>query len=553
MEDSFVQIETLVIELLLIVSLVAIVAQRVRFLPYTVSLVVAGLLVSLLRQPIESLAGPLSLELTPDLILTLLVPPLIFEAALNLDFSKLRRDLGAILLMAVPGVVVTMFIVGGIVSLVTPLSLTVALVFGALIAATDPVSVIALFKTIRVPKRLAVLVEGESLLNDGTAIVVFTVVLGVAQAGVFSLSEGIFDFAQVVVGGLAVGILLGAAVSWLIARVDNHLIETTLTTIVAFGAFLVAERLHFSGVLAVVAAGILNGNNSSEGMSASTRIILDNFWEYIAFLANSIIFLLIGWELDINELLRNWQPILGAIVAVLVARALVVYSTSFLANRFTEPRVPLAYQHVLVWGGLRGAISLALVLSLPASMGADRTLLVTMAFGVVLFSLFVQGTTIGLLMERLGIISHDEALRTYENYHAQLFAVYAAIDRLDVLRSRHLITAYTWQQLKPELESQAQALDDHISTLLRENPRLERANIEETQQDLLRTQRTALLDLRRQGIISDETFEHIAIRIDEALDSAHAPTTIFDVPVPAGPDGDPADDLADDPKTQPIM
>ena len=381
--EKFLSTETLIIELLLIVSVVAIVVRRLR-IPYTVALVVVGFLLTF--------QSTIKLELTPELILALFIPPLVFEAAFHLNLTELRRNLPAIVLLAVPGVILTTFIVGGILVLGPKLSLSLALVFGALISATDPVAVVALFRTLGVPKRLSVLIEGESLFNDGTAIVIFKVMLAIAITNQFDPFKGLVEFVIISVGGIMVGLVLGWLVAQVISRVDNYLIETTLTTVVAFGSYLVAEKLGMSGILAVLVAGLVNGNISPQGMSPTSRIVIFNFWEYVAFLANSLIFLLIGLSVNINALLAAWQPILWAILGVFIARAIVVYGLSWIVNRVSEP-IPLTWQHILNWGDLRGAVSLALVLSLPLPLGPERELLRVMAFGVVLFTLLVQSTT----------------------------------------------------------------------------------------------------------------------------------------------------------------
>ncbi|MBZ0303095.1 MAG: Na+/H+ antiporter [Anaerolineae bacterium] len=520
MEDNLVQIETLVIELLLIVSLVAIGVQYLR-VPYTVALVGVGLLIGLAQPLVAELTGPIQLDLTPELILALFVPPLIFEAAFNLDVEQLRRNLPAVLLMAVPGVVVTMFIVGGIVAATTTLALPVALVFGALIAATDPVAVVAMFRSLGVPRRLAVLVEGESLLNDGTAIVIFNVVLAVAVTGQFSIGQSIMDFVRVVIGGLVIGLGLGAVIQAIIARVDNHLIETTLTTVLAFGAYLLAERFHFSGVLAVVAAGLLNGNLGGQGMSPTTRIILDNFWEYVAFLANSLLFFLIGLELDAAALLEHGPSILVAIIAVLIARVLVVYVFSWMVNRSGEP-IPMRWQHVLAWGGLRGAISLALVLSLPTALGGDRAVLTTLTFGVVLFTLFVQGTTIGPLLRWLGVVNTSELHQEYETSRARLITLQNSEKHMQGLRQRGAISSYAWERIQPDLHQETEAATDKLRSLLEDYPELAELELRTARAEMLRSQRSVLLDLRRNGVISEEVFEQMAVSIDELLEDLQA-------------------------------
>ena len=241
------------------------------------------------------------------------MPPLLFEAAFHLDLDELRHNLLPIVTLAVPGVLITTLIIGGITALGIGLPLGVAMVFGALLSATDPVSVVAFFRQLGAPRQLASIVEGESLFNDGTAVVVFRIALAIAVSRQFSLVGSVTNFLWLAAGGLVVGGLLGWVVSKLIARVDDYLIETTLTTILAYGAYLAAERLHVSGVLAVVAAGLVNGNIGPAGMSPTTRIVIFNFWEYVAFVANSLVFLLIGLDINVQRIVANWSAIVWAI------------------------------------------------------------------------------------------------------------------------------------------------------------------------------------------------------------------------------------------------
>jgi CPA1 family monovalent cation:H+ antiporter len=505
--EAFLSVETLVIELLLVVSLVAIAVRRLR-VPYTVALVVAGLLITS-QQPIE-------ISLAPELILALLVPPLVFEAAFHINLRELQRVLPTILLLAVPGVILTMLIVGGIVNIATPLALPVALLFGALISATDPVAVVALFRALGAPRRLSLLMEAESLFNDGTAIVLFNVVLVVVLTGQFSLVDGVFDFIRVVAGGLAVGLGLGWITSRAIAAIDDYLIEITLTTVVAFGSYLVAERLHFSGVLAVVAAGLVNGNLGPRGMSPTTRIVLFNFWEYVAFLANSLVFLLIGLQINIPTLVASWRPVLWAILAVLVSRAIVIYGLGWINNRVFEP-IPRNWLHVMNWGGLRGAIALALALSLPAAVGPDRNLLRVMAFGVVLFTLLVQSTTMGPLIRRLGIMTRSEIEINYELEHARLLSFQSAAEHLEEMYRNGFITAQTWETLRPELIDQAQELAVSVRQLQAAHPELAEEEVRDARRELLRARRGALLGLRREGIISQEALDTLAVELDAGL------------------------------------
>lgn len=505
--EQFLNTETLIIELLLVASLVAIAVRRLR-VPYTVALVIVGLLLTAQSE--------VNIELTPELILALFVPPLVFEAAFHLNFNELRRSISTIILLAIPGVILTTLMVGWIVSTGAGISLPVALTFGALIAATDPVAVVSLFRLLGVPKRLAVLVEGESLLNDGTALVLFNLMLAVIATGQFNLALSALDFIRVAAGGIVVGLVLGWGVSRLIARIDEYLIETTLTTVLAFGSYLIAEQLHFSGILAVVAAGLVNGNLGTQGMSPTTRIVLFNFWEYFAFLANSLVFLLIGLEVDVPALLDNWYPIVWAIGAVFLARVVVVYGMSWLAQRLAEP-VSLRWQHVLTWGGLRGALSLALALSLPASFGPDRTLLRTMAFGVVLFSLVVQATSMQLLIRRLGIVIRKPEQIEYEKRHARLTALRSAESHMERRYREGVISTHTWETIKPKLQEQLALLAEAVRESLRTTPALEAEEMDTARREILRAQRSAFMGLLQDGVISTEVYENLAAEIDATI------------------------------------
>jgi CPA1 family monovalent cation:H+ antiporter len=503
--DQLLQVETLILELLLIVSVVAILGRRFR-LPYTVALVLAGLALSL--------RSGLNIELTPNLILSLFLPPLVFEAAFHLNLDELRANLTTIVLLALPGVILNMFLVGGVMTFGAGMSVSLALVFGALIAATDPVAVVSIFRKLGVPKRLEVLLEGESLLNDGTAIVIFTLAVTALQTGEFNLVSGVVDFIRVAGGGLIVGFLLGWMVSRLISQIDDYLVETTLTSVLAFGSYLLAEQLHASGVLAVVVAGLVNGNIGPRGMSPTTRIVVFNFWEYMAFLANSGVFLIIGLQLDLPALLNNWQVILWAIAAVLVSRIVVIYGLSRLGRE-----MPSAWRHVLFWGGMRGGIALALALSLPATLGVQRQMITVMVFGIVLFTILGQGLTMGGLLRRLGVIVHSEEKLEYERRHARAMATRAGYDHLKRLNEEGLISSHTWETLRPIVEQRVQALTDAVQEALANAPEMEVEQLIAARRESLRAQRGTLASLRRDGVISDDTYEELVAEIDLALAS----------------------------------
>ncbi|MCF6278064.1 MAG: cation:proton antiporter, partial [Anaerolineales bacterium] len=262
--QTILQAERVILLLLIIALVVSVLARRFRW-PYTVGLVIIGLGLTFF--------APGNVSISPELILGILVPPLLFEAAFHIRVDDLRRDFWLIMLLAIPGVIITTLLVGGVITWGTGMATQTALVFGALIAATDPVAVVALFKQLGVPKRLQILLEGESLFNDGTAIVMFGLMLEISMSGKFDIAESLATFLRVAGGGVLVGVVLGMVASQAIGRIDDALVETAITTILAFGAYVVGEELHVSGVLAVVAAGIVNGNVGPRGMSPTTRIV----------------------------------------------------------------------------------------------------------------------------------------------------------------------------------------------------------------------------------------------------------------------------------------
>lgn len=381
--------------LLLVAAVVAMLARRVR-LPYTVALVAAGCVLAF-----SSLGA--EIRLTRALIFNLFLPPLVFEAAFYIPWHEFRRDLAVLLVLATLGVLLAAALTAaGMHYLVGWQWLTAAL-FGILIAATDPVSVIATFKEAGVHGRLRLLVEAESLLNDGTAAVLFSVTLAAAQSGAVDAAGVTRALAVTTLGGVLCGAAVGAGMLALAGRTDDHLIEITFTTVAAYGSFLLAEQLHASGVLAALTAGLLIGNLGSLGaISDRGREAVGAFWEYIAFVVNSLVFLLIGIRLAHRAFGRVLLPLIAAIGLVTLGRAVSVYACCALfarSNQRVEPRD----QHILVWGGLRGALALALVLGLPLSI-PDRPAVVTAAFAVVAFSLIVQGLTITPLLRRTGAI-----------------------------------------------------------------------------------------------------------------------------------------------------
>jgi CPA1 family monovalent cation:H+ antiporter len=517
---SFGLVSTAII-FLIIASLVAVASRRIK-LPYTIALVIAGILVGLTDLP--AALSP-SLRLSPDLILLTLLPALLFEASFHLEFDALRQNIRPISFLAFPGVLFSMLVVAFILTLGSHISWTVALLFGALISATDPISVLAIFKELGVARRLSTIIEGESLFNDGTAIVLFRVMLGITLAGDFALGPVVGQFIVVALGGIVLGLLAGYFFSRIIRPIDDYLVEITFTMVMAYGIFLLAEVLHVSGVLAVVVAGLVMGNyGARKGMSPTTKMALVSFWEYVAFVANSFIFLLVGLQSDlIPSILRNLPFILWAIVAVLVARAAVMYaiapSLMYSINRYVRALAPIppAWRHVLFWGGLRGSISLALVLSIPESL-PERDILLAMASGVVLFSLLVQGLTMNPLLERLGLVLRAEERFLFERVRGELLALRAAWQSLRDMQEDGVLSPAVWRVLNREYRLSGQRLSAEMEALYREHSYLQREELSATRLECLRVERSTLLDLRRKGILPEEVYSHLVRDVDRRIE-----------------------------------
>jgi monovalent cation:H+ antiporter, CPA1 family len=391
------------IGLLLLACVVAIVSKMVTHLPYTIFLTLVGLLIGVLG------IGP-EIEKTGfgyHLIFFVFLPPLLFQGAFHMNLNSLLEQFWPIVCLAVPGVIVSTLLVGGLVGWLGGISsMMVAILFGALISPTDPVSVLSLFKEVGAPKDLKTIVEGESLFNDATGVVLFTILLKALLSGQeFGFGQAAYEFVKVSVGGLLLGAVLGWIVFKIMRHIEDHLLENALCLVLAYGSFWLAEVMHLSGVIGTVMAGLMIGNYGRRlSMSVKTTNTVEIFFESIGFLINSLLFVLIGLEL--REVPANimWMTVFVAIAAMLIARAAVSYSFYWLLNQVGTKR-PKRWNHILFWGGLRGSIPIALLLNLPNEglLGTWRPVLLLAGFGCVFFSLVVQGITMKPLMLKLGI------------------------------------------------------------------------------------------------------------------------------------------------------
>jgi CPA1 family monovalent cation:H+ antiporter len=379
--------------LLLVACLIAMLSRRLG-LPYIVGLVVAGLLIALLPNSPE-------VPLSRDLIFNVLLPPLVFEAALQLDWKRFRAELPLTLTLAFFGVAIAATVVAVGLHEVAGWSWIGAALFGVLIAATDPVSVIASFREMGCLPRVSMVVESESLLNDGVAAVGFAVLSAIAAGANPTAGAIVPAFLWSLGGGLAIGLAVSAAVLLILGRTADPLVEITLTTIAAYGSFLLAEHVHASGIISALAAGLVIGSAGTRFLSGSGRDRVHWAWEYFAFLANSLVFILIGMNVAHQPLHRLGAVGAIAILLVLAGRGLSVYPLSALF-RWSRWRLKPSFQHALFWGGLRGALALALALAVPASV-PERGAIILTAFVVVAFSILVQGLTMPWLIERLGL------------------------------------------------------------------------------------------------------------------------------------------------------
>ena len=381
--------------LLLVACLIAMLCRRIG-LPYIVGLVVAGFLISLLPN------GP-DLPLSRSLIFNIFLPPLVFEAALQLEWRRFRGELPLTFALALVGVPIAAAAVATGMHWLVGWSWLGSILFGVLIAATDPVSVIAAFREMKAEKRLSMVVESESLLNDGVAAVGFAVISAIAAGASQGGASVVPAFLWAMGGGVFVGLLVSGITLLIAGRTEDHLVEITLTTIAAYSSFLIAEHFHASGVIAALAAGLMVGNVGSMGaISDAGGPYVLSFWEYAAFLANSLVFILIGMNAE-NQPLRHLGSLAAviAIVLVLAGRLVSIYPLAALFAR-SRWRLPASYQHTLFWGGLRGALALALALAVPASI-PERDAIIVTAFVVVAFSILVQGLTMPWLIRRFDL------------------------------------------------------------------------------------------------------------------------------------------------------
>ncbi len=507
------ELVTVSIILLLVATVVALLSRWLR-VSYVVGLVLAGLAVTELL--------PKTIGLNDSLILNLFMPILVFEAAINTDISRLRTTVKPIALLAGPGILISSTVTAALLKWGLGLNWVAALLGGVILAITDTVSVIAVFKEVHVPSRLSTIVEGESLFNDGVALVLFSLILKVNAAGSLTILEGLQELFVVIVGGTLVGLTVGYLSTGLFVRADEPLSSILLTVAVALGAFQIGQSFSVSGVVAVVVAGLIVGTAGISGkVSASTRLTLLSFWESIAFGVNSFIFLLIGIEVDLITLWQTLPAVLLAIAAYQIARILSVYPLLAIVRWFDRP-IPWRWQHVLFFGNIKGSLSMALAFSIPITV-TGREQIIAIVFGTVLLSLVGQGVSLPWLVKRLQLSHVSASRQQVEELQAQLITAKAAQDELDTLLKTGVLPKAVYEEMRSAYQVQVAGAEKTLRELYnRRSDQLDTKSSEPSKLDAIRrrlllAEKASLNEAIRQRILSQEIVYERLKKIDEQL------------------------------------
>lgn len=486
--------------LLALGSVVAIGAKRVG-VPYNVALVVGGLIVAIL--------GLQQAALDPDLILIGILPVLVFEGSLSANFDHLRESKNPILTLAIPGVALSLFGTALVATWALELPFTTALLLGALLAITDTVSVLLAFRAVRVPHRLATIMEGESLFNDGTALVLVATTASIA-AGVDAHAVVVTRSLLVaLVGGVVSGLAFGAVGSLILRATPDRLTAVLVTIVVVFATSLGAESLHASPVIAVVIVGLVLGRGARRWLPPSSVLALQGFWETIGFALNVFVFLLAGMQLDASSLIAEAPSILIAVLALHAGRALAVYGSFAALRLVAKESVPMRWQHVMMLGNIKGALSMAAVIALPESV-PYRDRLVTIVFGVTLVTLLGQALPFSRILKMLGVVGEALDPRV-ERARARLVAARSGQKELDVLLEAGLVSRRAHAERKAAM--QRDALDSERV--------LRAAELESDRNHLelavLDAQRGALVEAARRGILDADAVHAQVDEIDAAI------------------------------------
>ncbi len=404
--------------IMMVAVIVAIVAKYIRW-PYTIVLLISGLIIAYFNtgQIIASFNIVPPFELTRDMIFHILLPPLIFEGALHMRLKHLKENAKVISLLAIPALIISSFFVGYLIYLFTnsfmalALPFSISLLIAIIIIPTDPVSILAIYKDTKIPVKLKNIIEGESIFDDGTCLVLFAVILDLIRSGNLDLLTGIADFLRMAIFGILLGLAVGYVLYLIISKIDDKFTEVMITLIMVFGLFTMAENMGASGVFAVVMAGLILGNYGTRfAMAPSARHTLLSFWGFIVFLVNSFLFIVVGMNVNLEAVWNQIELVVFSVLALWFARAASIYIIGKIMNKGGQTALPKKWQTVMWWGGLRGAIPIALALSIPlvlddGTLFPHRDLILAVTFGVVLITLLVQGLSLKTLIAKLGFLT----------------------------------------------------------------------------------------------------------------------------------------------------
>jgi CPA1 family monovalent cation:H+ antiporter len=482
-------------------SAVAIAAKRLG-VAYNVALVLVGLILVVLH---VLPAAPLD----PELVLIGILPVLVFEGSLSANLDHLREASKPVLTLAIPGVLLALLGTAAIATWALALPFAVALLLGALLAITDTVSVLLAFRAVRVPSRLAAIMEGESLFNDGTALVLVATAAQLSLGAHAGVADILKSLLVAIIGGVLLGAAFGALGSAILRATPDHLTAVLATIVVVFGASLVSETFHASPVIAVVIVGLVLGRAARRALPSSRVMALQGFWETIGFALNVLVFLLVGMQMDKTALLAEAPSILFALGALHAGRALAVYGSFAGLRVLSRERVPVSWQHVMVAGNIKGALSMAAVLALPASI-PFRSRLVAIVFGVTLVTLVTQALPFPRVLRWLRVMvkSGDVELG---NARARLIAARSGQAELDGLLAAGLLSHRAHAERKAALQREAIEAD---RTLRAAEIDGDDAHVEAA---ILHAQRGALIEAARRGTLDNQSVQHHVEELDERI------------------------------------
>jgi CPA1 family monovalent cation:H+ antiporter len=455
-------------------------------------------------------------QMNPEVILVVFLPLLVFEGALFADASDMKSAARPILALAVPGVMLSLVGTAAVATWALDLPFAVALLLGALLAITDTVSVLLAFRSVRVPHRLAAIMEGESLFNDGTALVLVSLATGVVASGHFSAPETLRQLLVAIIGGLAVGAGFGALGSAVLRRTPDHLTAILASLVLVFATSLAAEALHASPVIAVVAAGVFVGQAARRLLEPSRVLALHGFWETTGFTLNVLIFLQVGMQISAPMLLEQVPSIALALLALHAGRAVAVYGCFGVLRALKREDVPMRWQHVMLAGNIKGALSMAAVLALPQGL-AHRDRLITIVFGVTFVTLVTQALPFRAILRKLGVATVS-ASPEFDEAKAILVEARRGQAELDELLASGLISRKDHAERRAAFQRQIIQAESKLRGPAGEVVRDALADVA-----ILAAQKAALLEAARRGLIADETAHARVNVIDRELVLATSP------------------------------